>query len=199
LSHRSCHVAAERLFVQLTDRCTLECRFCPRSRYDFHLGDWDLELRERPGAAELIASIGDPRPYREVVFSGLGEPTLRLNLLLEVAAEVKRRGGRVHLETDGLANLVHDRDIPPRLAGHVDSVTVSMNAQEPGLYEHLCRPNLPGSFAAMQRFTGRLRDHVPEVSVSAIEGIEGVDMDACARLAHELGAGFSPRQLDCIP
>jgi TatD family-associated radical SAM protein len=199
LPHRPCHVADQRLFVQVTDRCTLECRFCPRSRYDFHLGDWDLELPERPGAAELIAQIGDPRPYREVVFSGLGEPTLRLNLLLEVAAEVKRRGGRVHLETDGLANLVHDRDIPPRLAGHVDSVTVSMNAQDPRLYEHLCRPNLPGSFAAMQRFTGQLLDHVPQVSVSAIEGVQGVDMEACARLAHDLGAGFSPRQLDCVP
>lgn len=193
------HSEGERLFLQLTGRCTLDCRFCPRALDRQHLGAWDLALDTRPDAAAILDAIGDPRAYREVVFSGLGEPTLRLQVLAEVAGEVKRRGGRVHLQTDGLANLVHDRDVLPTLAGRVDRITVALNAQDEALYDDLCRPNLPGSYAAMQRFLSDATGICDEVAASAIEGAPGVDLEACARLAQGLGASFEPRPLGRLP
>ena len=39
-----------------------------------------------------------------------------VKVLVEVAHHVKRRGGRVRVNTDGLANRVHKRNVLPALA-----------------------------------------------------------------------------------
>jgi hypothetical protein len=39
---------------------------------------------------------------------------------------------------------------------------------------------------------------IPSVSASAIDGLEGVDIQACERLARELGVEFRRRQLDRV-
>jgi len=152
-------------------------------------------MDHRPDAREVIAAVGDPTRYSRVVFSGLGEPTLRMNVLLAVAADIKARGGLVQVITDGLANLVHDRDVLASMKGSVDALSVSMNAQDEATYERICRPNLPGSFQAMFRFLREAPRSVPEVTATAIEGLPGVDIAACERLAAEAGVGFRKRAL----
>jgi TatD family-associated radical SAM protein len=186
----------DRLYLSITDHCTLDCTFCPKTRGDFRVGGYDLRMDHRPSAEELIAAIGDPRRYAEVVFCGYGEPTLRLNLLLEVAAAVKRAGVRVRVDTDGLSNLVHKDDTLPELGRVVDALSVSLNAQDEATYERHCQPNLPGSYPAMLAFLRRAPEYVPEVTATAIEGLEGVDIDACRRLAEGLGVRFRKRTLD---
>ena len=59
-----------------------------------------------PTQAEILVAIDDPKPYREIVFCGFGEPTLRLAVLIDTARHIKCNGGRVRVNTDGLANLV---------------------------------------------------------------------------------------------
>jgi TatD family-associated radical SAM protein len=186
----------DRLYLSITDHCTLDCVFCPKTRGDFRVGGYDLSMHHRPSAGEVVAAIGDPRRYAEVVFCGYGEPTLRLNLLLEVAAVVKQAGVRVRVDTDGLSNLVHKDDTLPELGRVVDALSVSLNAQDEAIYERHCRPNLPGSYQAMLEFLRRAPEHVPEVTATAIEGLEGVDIDACRRLAEGLGVRFRKRILD---
>jgi TatD family-associated radical SAM protein len=183
------------LQLNVTDRCTLECAFCPKNHGRPRLYGYDLTLNEPPTAEDILASIGDPGVYSAVVFSGLGEPTLRLATVLGVARAVKAAGGRVAIETDGLANLVYDRDVLPALAGVVDVLSVSMNAQDRDTYEHWCRPNLPGSFEAMLAFLREAPRHVPRVVATVVEGLEGVDLDACARIAREAGAELERRTL----
>jgi TatD family-associated radical SAM protein len=185
----------DRLYLSITDHCTLDCAFCPKTRGDFRVGEYDLRMQRRPSAEELIAAIGDPRRYAEVVFCGYGEPTLRLNLLLRVAAAIKQAGGRVRVDTDGLSNLVHKGDTLPELGRVVDSLSISLNAQDEATYERHCRPNLPGSYRAVLEFLRRAPQHVPEVTATAIEGLEGVDIDACRRLAEGLGVRFRKRIL----
>lgn len=186
----------DRLYLSITDHCTLDCDFCPKTRGDFQVGGYDLRMDHRPSAEELIAAIGDPRRYAEVVFCGYGEPTLRLNVLLEVAAAVKQVGVRVRVDTDGLSNLVHKDDTLPELGRVVDALSVSLNAQDEATYERHCRPNLPGSYQAMLEFVRRAPEYVPEVTATAIEGLDGVDIDACRRLAEGLGVRFRKRALD---
>ena len=48
-------------------------------------------LRNAPSIDEVMAAIGDPSAYDEVVFCGYGEPLLRLELVKEVA----RLGGNI--------------------------------------------------------------------------------------------------------
>jgi TatD family-associated radical SAM protein len=159
---------------------------------------YDLTLGHRPEIQEIIHAVGDPVRYREVVFCGYGEPTLRLATVLTVTRHVKARQGRVRINTDGLANLVHKKNVLPRMAGCVDALSVSMNAQDAKTYERHCRPALPGSYQAMLDFLAEAPGYVPEVVATAIDGLEGVDIDACAAIAERLGVSFRRRVLDQV-
>lgn len=185
-------------YLNITDRCNLRCRFCPKFNGNWEVQGYDLRLRHAPSLKEITAALGDPRRYREVVFCGLGEPTKRLYTLLQVAERIKARGGRVRLNTDGLANWFHEEDITPALAGRVDAVSVSLNAQDTRTYNRHCRPPTEGAHEAVLDFLARARCHVPEVTATAIDGLEGVDIGACERLAAELGVGFRRRVLDQV-
>ena len=158
----------------------------------------DLPLDHRPEAAEVIAAIGDPRGYEQVVFCGYGEPTLRLKVLLEIAAWVRHQGVPVRVNTDGLANRVHKRNVLPQLGEVVSSLSVSMNAQNAEVYARHCQPQLSGSFEAMLDFLRAAPEYVDEVTATAIDGLPGVDIDACRALATSLGVGFRRRVLDQV-
>jgi TatD DNase family protein len=185
-------------YLNVTNRCTLRCRFCPKFHGNWTVGGYDLRLAEEPDVAALLEAAGDPSQYDEVVFCGFGEPTLRLYTVLEVGAELRRQGAHVRLNTDGLANLVHGRDVTPDLEDSLDAISISLNAQNADLYERHCRPPMPGAHAALLDFAERARDFVPSVTLTAIDGLEGVDIPACRAIAERLGVGFRRRELDRV-
>ncbi len=192
------YIIGDRLYLNITDRCTLECAFCPKHNGSHRVHGYDLRLDHRPTQDEIIAAIGDPAAYSEVVFCGFGEPTLRLKVLLNTARHIKAAGGRVRVNTDGLANRVHKRNVLPELADCVDALSVSMNAQDEPTYRRHCLPALPGSFAAMLEFLSLAPRHIDDVTATAVDGLEGVDVGACETLARECGVRFRRRQLDVV-
>lgn len=191
-------------YLNVTSRCTLRCQFCPKfnpeSRDPWTVGGYPLRLLagQEPDARQLIVAAGDPGQFDEVVFCGLGEPTLNLYIVLEAGAELRRRGARVRLNTDGLANLVHGRDVTPDLEDSIDAVSISLNAQNDELYNRHCRPPIPGAFRAVLDFATRAREFVPDVTLTAIDGLPGVDIAACQAIADRLGVRFRRRELDKV-
>jgi TatD DNase family protein len=183
-------------YLNVTNHCTLRCAFCPKFNGSWVVAGNDLRMRRDPDADELVAATGDPTAFREVVFCGMGEPTLRLPQLLEAAERIKARGGRVRVNTDGLASLVYGRDVTPEFRGRVDALSISLNAQNEALYEQHCRPKRAGAWEAMLDFTRRARAHVPEICLSAIDGLDGVDIEACRKIAEGLSVRFKRRVLD---
>jgi TatD family-associated radical SAM protein len=184
-------------YLNLTNRCTLRCDFCPKFNKTWEVQGYDLRINGEPSAEALLAAIGDPIRFNEVVCCGLGEPTLHLDVLLATAEGLKARGARrVRVNTDGLANLVHGRDVTPSFFGRIDALSVSLNAQNEEVYNRNCRPLLPGAYDAVLQFVRRARLFVPDVTVTAIDGLPGVDIDACRRRARELGVSFRRRVLD---
>ncbi len=182
------------LYLNITNACTLVCEFCPKTQGDWVVKGHYLDLDRNPSFDEVVAAIGDPEPYREVVFCGLGEPTLRFDMLKQVARWLKERGAVVRLNTDGLASLVHGRDVLPELAGLIDVVSVSLNAQNEELYNHHCQPNRAGAYDACKDFIREAGEHIPEVVATALEGLPGIDIDECQRIAEEeLGARMRRR------
>lgn len=188
----------DRCYLSITDRCTLACRFCPKTNGSMQVHEYDLTFDHRPGAEEIITAIGNVHEYSWIVFCGYGEPTLRLKTLLEVARHVKAKGGKVRINTDGLANLVHKRNVLPEMAGLVDALSVSMNAQNATVYNRHCEPALDKSWQAMLDFLQQAPTYIPEVTATAIHGLEGVDIDACRALACQLGVNFRQRELDRV-
>lgn len=185
----------ERVYLNLTSRCTLRCRFCPKFHRTWTVEDAYLRLAsaDEPQAAAVVSAARFEGPCEEYVFCGLGEPTTRLSVLLDVASALRKDGVPVRLNTDGLANLLHGRDIVPQLTGLIDHVSISLNAQNESLYRRVCRPQLPGSFAAVLAFAERCRDCVPRVTLTAIDGLDGVDIEACAAIARQMGVEFRAR------
>ena len=185
-------------YLNITNRCTLRCAFCPKFNEEWTVQEYPLRLKREPMLEELMLAAGNPEEYREIVFCGLGEPTLRLYTLLEVATRLRPRAKRIRVNTDGLANYVYGRDVTPDMEGLIDALSVSLNAQDAETYNLHCRPKLPGSFEAMLDFVKCARDFVPDITLTAIDGLAGVDIAACEKIARGLGVRFRRRVLDVV-
>ena len=81
------------LYLNLTQRCTANCVFCTRLTKPIVQG-YNLALDREPTAQEVWDSIDDVKKYEEIVFCGYGEPTLRLDVIKEVAKKIKNKFSR---------------------------------------------------------------------------------------------------------
>ncbi len=184
------------LYLNITNRCTNACSFCIRFRSDFVKGH-NLRLGHEPSGGEVKAAIGDPSPYREIVFCGYGEPLQRLDLVKEVAGWVKERKGRVRINTNGHANLIHGRNVLPELAGLVDSISISLDAHDEATYNRICKPVFTNAFSEVVLFIREAKKYIPDVRVTVVE-LEGVDVEKSRQIAESLGAAFRVRKLDAV-
>ncbi len=185
-------------YLNITSECTLRCGFCPKYNRSWEVQSYDLRLHREPTVDEVLEALGDPTAYREVVFCGLGEPTVRYDEVLAIARAIKQAGGTVRINTDGLASLRQGRDVTPELAEVVDKLSISMNAQDEAVYIRHTRPRLEGAYAAMLDFAHRAQQQGIETTLTAIAGLEGVDVAACEAIAAEFGVRFRRRDLDVV-
>ncbi len=184
------------LYLNITNRCTNRCSFCVKFSSDFVKGH-RLRLSHEPTVEELKKEIGDPARFREIVFCGYGEPLQRLDVVKEIARWVKEQGGRVRINTNGHANLIHKRDIIPELKGLVDSISISLDAQDSQTYNRICKPSFPDAYEEVIRFTKRIKDAVPDVQVTVVT-LPDVDLVKCEEIAKELGVKFRVRELNVV-
>lgn len=185
-------------YLNITSECTLRCGFCPKYNRSWEIQSYDLRLHREPTVEEVLEAIGDPTVYQEIVFCGLGEPTVRYPELLAIARAVKQAGGKVRVNTDGLLNLRQGRDVTAELAEVVDRLSISMNAQDEETYIRHTRPKLPGAYAAMLEFARLAQQHGIDVTLTAIAGLEGVDIDACEAIVTGMGLKFRRRDIDVV-
>jgi TatD DNase family protein len=156
------------LYLNVTNRCPNDCVFCLRHARA-GVGGYDLRLKMEPTAAEVLAAVGDPRRWPEVVFCGFGEPTARWETVKDVARGLKAGGGRVRLDTNGSASLTAGRDVTPELAGLFDAVAVSVNAADAATYAEVCRPRAgAAAWEALVAFVAGARRYVPEVELTVV-------------------------------
>jgi TatD DNase family protein len=183
------------LYINVTGSCTNECTFCTKYKSPYVKG-YNLSLRRDPSAQEIIGAMAERAnsSFEEVVFCGLGEPFLRLDVIKEVARHLKAGGWKVRVNTNGQANLIHGRDVLPELEGLIDSVSVSLNSSNADDYFDLCRPRFGReTFDAVLDFIRESKKYIPEVSVTALD-FDHATFEACKKLAVEqLGVGFRER------
>lgn len=176
-----------KLYINLTNQCTNDCKFCVRKFKD-GLGGYRLWLDEEPSAQEVIADIENPNDYEEIVFCGFGEPLMRLEVLKEVAEWLKDNYPQLPLRinTNGLANLVYDRNILVELEGLIDAVSVSLNASNAQQYQEVSQSQFgQESFGAVIDFIKEAKEYISNVQVSVVD-YPGVDVEECKKLAHKL-------------
>ncbi|MBM4168320.1 MAG: YchF/TatD family DNA exonuclease [Ignavibacteria bacterium] len=180
------------LYLNITIRCNADCVFCDRKGAAIVKG-YSLRIAEEPSLDQIIASIGNPLDYEEVVFCGYGEPTIRLDVMKDVARWVKSRGGRVRLNTDGHGNIINKRNIVPELVGLVDVVSISYNTSDPEQYGRLMRIDGKRFHQAMIEFTRECKRLLPRVVMTIVE-LPEVDIEKARKDIEEtLGCEFKLR------
>lgn len=191
--------AHNNLYLNVTNRCTADCIFCVRNFSDGVYG-YDLRLSEEPSKEEIIDALGkiDLTKYREIVFTGFGEPTLRLETVLAVTGWLKARpeGLKVRLDTNGHASLIWpERDVIFELkTAGIDSISVSLNAESEDTYNKLCQPVHENAYQAVLAFISEARKAGIHVRATVVE-YPGIDVEKCRKLAEDLGAAFHVREL----
>lgn len=187
------------LYANLTNRCPCRCEFCIRDMVGALGGADSLWLRREPTLDEIkeLLSEWDLSQFDELVFCGYGEPTERLSDLLETARLAKELcpGINVRINTNGLSDLINKRDTTGDLAGIIDAVSISLNAKGPEEYLALCHPRFGiGSFDAILDYTRRVKEVVPDVTMSIVGGtIPRQDERPCREIAESLGVKFRIR------
>ncbi len=173
------------LYLNITNRCTNACTFCAK-RDDYYVKGHYLKLPAEPSVDKVVSEAGDPTRYDEIVFCGFGEPLLRIEDVKAIAKTLKAGGAVIRVNTDGLANLVHGRNVLPELEGLVDALSVSINAPDAETYARIC-PNRYGaaSFPAILDFLREAVKHIPSVTATAV-ALPGLDTDAVRRLAESV-------------
>jgi TatD DNase family protein len=184
------------LYLNITNRCTNTCGFCVRFSTDYVKGH-NLHLEKEPSVEEIIRSIGNPRLYDEVVFCGLGEPLLRLDAVKTISAWVKQKGGNVRINTNGHGNLIHKRNILPELKDIVDSLSISLDAENEKKYYRICKPIFKNAFQSVLSFIQEAKKYIPEVKITVVD-IPEIDIEKCRALSEQLDVDFTIRKFNAV-
>ena len=185
------------LYINLTNRCPCRCEFCVKN-YTDGLGSADsLLLDSEPTADEVIEGLKkwNVDKYDEVVFCGYGEPTERLDVLLEIAEYIKATYNKpIRINTIGLADIIWGRETASELEGLIDTVSVSMNEADAEKFNALCHPKFGiRSYDAMIKYIKDVKKYVPHVATSVVGCISEESIDLCRKKAEELEVGFRVR------
>lgn len=180
-------------YINLTNRCNNACDFCIRQN-KVGIPGFSLWLEKEPEAGEVIAQL-DAAGRGDVVFCGYGEPTLRLDVLKEVAAYVKSYGGKVRVNTNGLANREYGRDVVPELENLVDVMSISLNEASAEKYDAVCHSIYgPAAFDEMLDFARRCAGTRMDTVLSVVDVISPEDIAVCQEIAEKVGARLRVRE-----
>jgi TatD family-associated radical SAM protein len=186
------------LYLNITNRCPNACLFCIRNS-DNGVG-YNLWLEQEPTAGEVLAAIGDLKEFREIVFCGYGEPLMRPEVLIEVAASLKERlrneglAIKIRINTNGLADLFLGYDVLPQLEGLIDTVSISLNAHNSEMYLKITQsPYGEKAYPAVLNFARRSMLHIPKVVLSVVR-YPGVDIEAVTEICNNLGVELRIRE-----
>lgn len=184
----------DRLYINLTNRCSNACSFCIRETTDGLGNKGSLWLASEPTVEEIIKAVGDPSGYSEIVFCGFGEPLARLSTLVQVARALKKYNIPLRINTNGQANLIHERNIVPDLMGLIDRISISLNAENAEKYQEICNSQYGlKAYEAILDFTKLCVGTIPEVILSVVDR-EDIDLEACREIAEKLGARLRIRR-----
>jgi len=190
----------DNLYVNLTNRCPCACTFCLRNAKDTvsEYDDSPLWLEHEPSVDEVKAEFDkfDLNKYGEVVFCGYGEPTERLDAIVEIAKFIKEKYKKpIRINTNGMANLIWGRDVTSDFAEIIDTVSISLNNPDPVKYQELVRCKFGDkSFEEMLKFAKDVKKYVPNVVLTTVSTTISEDEEAqCAKICENLGVTYRIR------
>jgi TatD family-associated radical SAM protein len=194
---RTVYWIENKLYLNITNKCPNNCFFCIRN-FRNGIADFNLRLTNEPSIESIIAELERAvhmRNWSEIVFCGFGEPTQRLDALLEITKWLRQNNRLlpVRLNTNGLGNKLNPRrDVTKEMkeAG-ITKVSVSLNAQNAEVYNEICRPKIENSYQAIIEFINQAKQEL-EIEITAITTPE-VSLTQIEQIAKEMNVKFRIR------
>jgi TatD family-associated radical SAM protein len=186
-----------KLCLNITNRCSNDCYYCFR-RYKNGIGDFNLKLLKEPSQKEIIQQLKESinrKHWNEIVFCGFGEPTERLDCILEVTRWVKEHFGiAVRIDTNGHGCLLNPRRkvIKELKDAGVDRISVSLNAHDEATYIDVCKPRFEKAFENVLKFIEKAgREFDTEITTVTIPE---VNIRKVRETAEKMGVKFRIRE-----
>ncbi len=187
------------LYINVTNKCTNNCVFCIRNNDDGAYGSESLWLLHEPGTEEITDAVFSHNlsDFREIVFCGYGEPSMRLEVCREAALRIKEKHDiRIRMNTNGHSSAYFGYDTAPLYEGAFDAVSVSLNTPSREAYERLCRPHISNAYDALISFAGEVKKYVPEVKLSVVrQTLTEDELEECHAIARRVGVELRVRDL----
>lgn len=182
------------LYINVTNRCNADCTFCRRKDDPFLRGyNLGMKKSDEPTAEVYIKEIGDPKKFDEIVFCGYGEPTIRWDVVKEVAKYVKANGGKTRINTNGHGNIINKKDITPEFKDVIDVISISFNSYDPKQYAELMRVS-EEHFEQMKNFARLAKPFVKKVVMSVVS-LDEVEIEKSRKVVEEeIGVEFRVRE-----
>ena len=187
------YVYGDNLYLNITNRCMMACPYCIKHKWANDFRGNDLKLKKEPTVREVIKSIGDPKKYNEIIFCGYGDALVSPEYVVEISKWIKENGGKVRINTAGLANRYHGKNILPALNGFVDVISISLNGSNPKEFNEFNRPMFKEeSFDEIIKFAKLAKEYIPAVVITAVE-LPGLDISKIEKIAKDAGINFRVR------
>ncbi|MGL5260503.1 MAG: TatD family nuclease-associated radical SAM protein [Lachnospiraceae bacterium] len=190
--------AYNNLYINITNKCPCNCTFCLRQTRDSIEHSNSLWLEREPNYDEIIMEFHkyDLSKYKDIVFCGFGEPTERLELILDVAHYLKQTyTNRIRINTNGLCNLIHGKSIAYTFEGLIDCVSISLNTPNEDRYHELVQSKFgKQSFKEMLLFAEEVTKYVPKVYLTTVATTLTKEEEMeCKKICDAIGATYRIR------
>lgn len=186
------------VYVNLTNKCTNHCVFCIRNSQNPIKGDNLWLESEDVNFDDVVSQFEKYNNVKEVVFCGYGEPTVKFELLKQVAQYLKEKNPeiKIRINTNGHGNLINKRNILLEIKNLVDEISVSLNAQNNETYMKISGCDNQKAYEEVKNFIKNSVKNGFKTTATVVTGYKdySVDVKACENITTALGANFRERR-----
>ncbi len=189
-------------YINITNACTNSCVFCIRNQKDDVQGAnlWlDKDNTTSNDVIEQIeANKQKVKDAHEIVFCGYGESLIKINEVVEVCKYLKENFPdlKIRINTNGHANAIHKRNVAQDIAPYIDSISISLNAENEEKYNLVSNPKIENAYEEVKRFTRACIEEKIPTTLTVVTDVPNypVDVERCEVVAKSLGAKFRARE-----
>ena len=183
-------------YLNITNKCSNDCEFCIRNGRQTMDGQELWIKGNDPTPNDVLAQIPDGFDYRqEFVFCGFGEPTENYSTLIELAKELKNRGAKVRLNTNGQSDLINGKPTAKEICQVCDAISISLNDSNATDYQKLCQSRYgTKAFDAMLNFAKECGEYGAQVFMSVVDVIGETKVAQCQQICNDIGVTLKVRK-----
>ena len=187
------------VYINLTNACTNSCIFCLREQKNDVCGK-EMWHDDNYSLEDIINQFKEYKnSVKEVVFCGYGEPFLKKDMMKNFCLYLRENYPfiKIRVNTNGHANAIYKTNVAEEFKGLIDSVSISLNADNEKDYNNICKPKIDNAYFSMLDFAESCKKIGIDVTMSIVSGFDknyNIDIAKCEKISKELGVKFRNRE-----